>query len=143
MIEVFCDGGARGNPGPAAWGFVIKVDARIIKEDCGYLGIATNNFAEYTALVEALSYLGTDFKGESAKVHLDSNLAVSQLNGEYKIKNLAIAKLVRVVREIEKSLGDIVYNHIPRDQNKEADRLVNIALNKNVYIRSQNTPPKI
>ena len=52
----------------------------------------------------------------------------SQLNGEYKIKNLAIAKLVRVVREIEKSLGDIVYNHIPREENKEADRLVNEAL---------------
>ena len=139
MIEVFCDGGARGNPGPAAWGFVIKKDGQIIKEDCGYIGIATNNIAEYTALVEALSYLGKTFKGESITVYLDSKLAVSQLNGEYKIKNLNIAKLVRVVREIEKSLGDIVYNHIPRVQNKEADRLVNIALNKNVYIRSQNT----
>lgn len=133
MIEVYCDGGARGNPGPAAWGFVIKVDGRIIKEDCGYIGIATNNFAEYTALVEALSHLRKNFKGESAKVYLDSKLAVSQLNGQYKIKNLNIAKLVRQVREIEKGLGDIVYNHIPRDQNKEADRLVNIALNKNIY----------
>ena len=139
MIEVFCDGGARGNPGPAAWGFVIKVEGQIIKEDCGYIGIATNNIAEYTALVEALSYLAKNFKGKSAKVYLDSKLAVSQLNGEYKIKNLAIAKLVRVVRGIEKSLGNIVYNHIPRERNKEADRLVNIALNKNVYIRSQNT----
>ena len=139
MIEVFCDGGARGNPGPAAWGFVIKVDGRTIKEDCGYIGIATNNFAEYTALVEALSYLGKNFKSRPARVYLDSKLAVSQLNGEYKIKNLTIAKLVRVVREIEKSLGNIVYNHIPRDHNKEADRLVNVALNKNIYIRSQNT----
>ena len=139
MIEVYCDGGARGNPGPAAWGFVIKKDGRTIKEDCGYIGIATNNFAEYTALVEALSYLRKNFKGASAKIYLDSKLAVSQLNGEYKIKNLNIAKLVREVREIEKSLSNIVYNHIPRDQNKEADRLVNIALNKNAYIRSQNT----
>ena len=139
MTEVFCDGGARGNPGPAAWGFVIKADGRTIKENCGYIGIATNNFAEYTALIEALSYLGENFKSRPAKVYLDSKLAVSQLNGEYKIKNLNIIKLVRKVREIEKSLGDIVYNHIPRDQNKEADRLVNIALNKNIYIRSQNT----
>ena len=133
MIEVFCDGGARGNPGPAAWGFVIKVDGQIIKEDCGYIGIATNNIAEYTALVEALFYLGKHFKGESAKVYLDSKLVVAQLNGEYKIKNLNIAKLVKQVREIEKGLGDIVYTHIPRRENKEADRLVNIALNKNAY----------
>ena len=133
MIDVFCDGGARGNPGPAAWGFVIKVGGRTTKEDCGYIGIATNNFAEYTALVKALSYLRKNFEGESAKVYLDSKLAVSQLNGEYKIKNLTIAKLVREVREIEKGLGDIVYNHIPRERNKEADRLVNIALNKNIY----------
>lgn len=133
MIDVFCDGGARGNPGPAAWGFVIKVDDKIVKEDCGYIGIATNNIAEYTALVEALSYLGGNFKGQSAKVYLDSKLVVSQLNGQYKIKNLNIAKLVREVREIEKSLGNIVYNHIPRDQNKEADKLVNIALDKNLY----------
>ena len=133
MIDVFCDGGARGNPGPAAWGFVIKKGGQIIKEDYGYIGIATNNFAEYTALVEALAYFGRNFTGQSARVYLDSKLVVSQLNGEYKIKNLAIAKLVRVVRGIEKSLGDIVYNHIPRERNKEADRLVNIALNKNIY----------
>ena len=138
MIEVFCDGGARGNPGPAAWGFVIKKDGRTIKEDCGYIGIATNNFAEYTALVKALSYLRKNFEGESAKVYLDSKLAASQLSGEYKIKNLTIAKLVRQVRELEKGLGSIVYTHIPREQNKEADKLVNIALNKNFYIRSQN-----
>ena len=133
MIEVFCDGGARGNPGPAAWGFVIKKDGRTIKEDCGYIGIATNNFAEYTALVKALSYLRKNFEGESAKVYLDSKLAASQLSGEYKIKNLTIAKLVRQVRELEKGLGSIVYTHIPREQNKEADKLVNIALNKNFY----------
>ena len=133
MIEVYCDGGARGNPGPAAWGFVIRQGGLNIKVDCGYIGIATNNFAEYTALVEALSYLRKNFKGKSAKVYLDSKLAVSQLSGEYKIKNLTIAKLVREVREIEKGLGDIVYNHIPRERNKEADRLVNIALNKNIY----------
>ena len=139
MIEVFCDGGARGNPGPAAWGFVIKKDGRTIKEDCGYIGIATNNFAEYTALVKALSYLRKNFEGESAKVYLDSKLAVSQISGEYKIKNLNIAKLVKQVGEIEKGLGSIVYTHIPREQNKEADKLVNIALNKNFYIRSQNT----
>ena len=133
MIEVYCDGGARGNPGPAAWGFVIKKDGRTIKEDCGYIGIATNNFAEYTALVKALSYLRKNFEGESAKVYLDSKLAASQLSGEYKIKNLTIAKLVRQVRELEKGLGSIVYTHIPREQNKEADKLVNIALNKNFY----------
>ena len=131
MIEAFCDGGARGNPGPAAWGFVVKSDRVIIKSDCGYIGIATNNFAEYTALVEALSYLGKNYKGGSARVYLDSKLVVSQLTGEYKIKNPNIAKLVKKVREIEKGLGDIVYYHIPRERNTEADRLVNIALNKN------------
>ena len=133
MIEVFCDGGARGNPGPAAWGFVIKKSGRTIKEDCGYIGIATNNIAEYTALVKALSWLLENFKGHAVRVYLDSKLAVSQLNGEYKVKNANLKKLVGEVKELEEGLASIIYNHIPRDQNKEADRLVNIALNKNLY----------
>src|SRR3990167_6837107 len=131
MIEAFCDGGARGNPGPAAWGFVVKSDRVIIKNDCGYIGIATNNFAEYTALVKMLAWLAKNFKGAPARIYLDSKLVVSQVIGEYKIKNSDIAKLVKQVREIEKGLGDIVYNHIPRERNTEADRLVNKALNKN------------
>ena len=130
MIEVFCDGGARGNPGPAAWGFVIKAGGKMIKEGRGYIGIATNNVAEYTALVEALLWLGNHYKREPVCVYLDSQLVVSQLTGVYKIKNKNIAILVSRVREIEKGLGRIIYNHIPREENKEADRLVNIALEK-------------
>ena len=142
MIKVFCDGGARGNPGPAAWGFVVKKDGKIIKQNYGYIGIATNNIAEYTALVKALSWLLENFKGQAVRVYLDSKLAVSQLNGEYKVKNANLQKLVGEAKELEKGLASIIYNHIPRDQNKEADRLVNIALNKNLYIRLQNTDGK-
>ena len=142
MIEIYCDGGARGNPGPAAWGFVVYIDNKVIKEQCGYIGIATNNIAEYTALVKALSWLLENFKGQAVRVYLDSKLAVSQLNGEYKVKNANLKKLVGEVKELEEGLASIIYNHIPRDQNKEADRLVNIALNKNLYIRLQNTDGK-
>ena len=133
MIEAFCDGGARGNPGPAAWGFVVRKDSKIIKQNYGYIGIATNNFAEYTALIKMLVWLAKNFRGAPARVYLDSKLVVSQLNGEYKVKNANLKKLVGEVKELEEGLASIIYNHIPRDQNKEADRLVNIALNKNLY----------
>src|SRR3990167_6119799 len=101
MIEAFCDGGARGNPGPAAWGFVVRKDGKIVKQNYGYIGIATNNFAEYTALVKMLAWLAKNFRGVPARVYLDSKLVVSQLNGEYKVKNANLKKLVGEVKELE------------------------------------------
>lgn len=133
MIQAYSDGGSRNNPGHAAWGFVVKVDNKIIYSEGGYMGIATNNIAEYTGLLKALIWLEENKKDESIEFFLDSNLIVSQLNGVFKVKNAAIRELVVKVREIEPSFKKISYTHIPREKNKEADELVNIALDKQMY----------
>lgn len=130
MIEVFCDGGARGNPGPAAFGFVIKKSGKIIKQGKGCIGVATNNFAEYTALIKALMWLEKNLKGAEIQVFLDSLLVVSQLSGIYKVKNATIRELVFKVRELEPSFTRVHYKHIGRHQNQEADALVNKALDQ-------------
>ena len=133
MITAFCDGGSRGNPGHAAYGFVVKKDDKTIKEEGEYIGIATNNFAEYTAIIKALTWLVDNFKGQDINFFLDSQLAASQLSGLYKIKNSQIRELVIQVKGLENELGQVKYTHIPREQNKEADRMVNIALDKKIY----------
>jgi len=132
MIEVFTDGGARGNPGPAAFGFVIKRDSKVIKEGYGYIGIATNNVAEYTAVIEALSWLENRFPKADLVLYLDSKLVVSQLVGVYKVKNSKIRDLIFNIRTLEVNFGQISFRHIPREQNKEADRLVNQALDAQI-----------
>lgn len=127
-MQINCDGGSRGNPGHAAYGFVVKKDGKIVKEGYGYIGIATNNFAEYTALVEALKWLAVSAPEENLEFNLDSQLVVSQLTGQYKVKNAIIKDLVSKVKELEAKFTSISYKHIPREQNKEADALVNMAL---------------
>lgn len=128
MLKVYCDGGARGNPGPAAYGFVVKDEKGIIKEGNGYMGVATNNQAEYTAIIEALRWLSENKQGHELHFFLDSLLAASQLNGIYKVKNAKIRELLVSIRELESKFPKIVYEHVRREQNKEADKQVNIAL---------------
>jgi ribonuclease HI len=130
VIQIFTDGGARGNPGPAAYGFVVKKDNRTIHEQNGYIGIATNNFAEYTALIEALTWLEKHSKDQRLEFFLDSQLVVSQVNGIYKVKNANIRDLIFKVRTLESNFSTIVYQHVPRIKNQEADRQVNIALDR-------------
>lgn len=129
-IEVFCDGGARGNPGPAAYGCVIGN-----VEISGYLGHATNNQAEYQAVIHALEWIKNNFKGPAlwqggqipnVKFYLDSQLIVEQLNGRYRVKNEGLAPLYWQARDLIVELGGrVVFQHIPRLQNKKADALVN------------------
>lgn len=130
MINIFCDGGARGNPGPAAYGFVVKVNETIVHKGQGFIGIATNNFAEYTAIIKALSWAKDYYHGQNLRVYLDSQLATFQLSGLYKVKNAQIRQLVVKVREVETNFGQVSYQHVPREQNKEADKLVNLVLDK-------------
>lgn len=130
MVQIFTDGGSRGNPGPAAYGFVVKKDNRIIHEQNGYIGIATNNFAEYTALIEALTWLEKHSKEQRLEFFLDSQLVVSQVNGIYKVKNANIRDFIFKVRTLESNFSTIVYQHVPRIKNQEADRQVNIALDR-------------
>ncbi len=128
LITISTDGGSRGNPGQAAYGFVVKVDGKTVKEGRGRLGIATNNFAEYTAVIKALEFTKDDFKGQDIHFYMDSNLVVSQLSGLWKIKNPQVRELVFKVRALESDFGQITYTHIPREKNKEADAQVNLAL---------------
>lgn len=131
-MQIFTDGGSRGNPGPAAYGFVIKKDGQIIKKGFGTLGTATNNFAEYSAVIEALKFLKENYDKQDHDFFLDSLLVVSQLNGKYKIKNPDIRSFIVEIRSLESSFKNVTYSHIPREKNKEADALVNLALDSSL-----------
>ncbi|OGE10505.1 hypothetical protein A3A60_03105 [Candidatus Curtissbacteria bacterium RIFCSPLOWO2_01_FULL_42_26] len=130
MLTVFCDGGSRGNPGKSAFGFVVLNNGQIIKEGAGAIGHATNNFAEYTALIKALEWLGKNRNGEELEINMDSKLVVSQVSGLFKVKNATIRGLLFKIRELEGSFVRINYKYIPREQNTDADKLVNKVLDE-------------
>lgn len=134
-IIIHTDGGARGNPGPAAIGVVIKGPVEI-KKYSEYIGQATNNDAEYQAVVFALKKLKQLIGKEKAKteadveVHLDSELLERQLNGEYKIKGKNLQQLFLEVWNLKQDFKNISFKHIPREDNRGADKLVNQALDR-------------
>ena len=136
-IHINTDGGSRGNPGPAACAFVAADEnGRIIHQQGHYLGVATNNQAEYQAVIESLKWLSTvDNKSTTVNYYLDSQLVVSQLNGNYKIKNDILKKLnyqiKKLVIENKIKIEKIIY--ISREKNFSADSLVNQTLNKNSF----------
>ena len=135
-LNVFTDGGARGNPGPSAIGvYVSDENNRKIAGFGKTIGIATNNVAEYKALISALDWIIENKKDfpKTAKVYffLDSKLVCSQIIGIFKIKNADLRSLLFEVRDREAQISlPIYYKHIPRDQNAKADLLVNEALDK-------------
>ena len=122
------DGGARGNPGPAAYGVVIRnPKGEVAAELSQYLGHQTNNFAEYSGLLAALDYAIRE-RIASLKVRSDSELLVRQMKGVYKVKNPALQELFRQAQSLVRKLEHFSIEHIFREQNKEADRLVNEVL---------------
>ena len=129
---IYCDGGARGNPGPAAYGFVIYDEhGSKIYEEGRVIGNATNNVAEYTGVVAALKWFATKNQEPRSKIQifLDSKLVAEQLSGRWKIKNENLRNLFFTIKELEQKIGAIFsYSNLPREQNQEADRLVNLAL---------------
>ena len=128
-FKIFTDGGSRGNPGPAAIGiYILSDDNKCLLKFGKQIGVATNNIAEYSAVLFAFDWLKERFDNESInyEFYSDSTLVVNQLNGVYKIKNLEIKKLIMKIKELEKNfLGKINYNYIPREKNTIADSLVN------------------
>jgi len=129
MIKVFTDGGSRGNPGPAACGYVVYDEAGNIRQKCGkYLGVATNNEAEYQGVIEALCHPEL-VSGSQVDFFLDSLLVVNQLNGLWKVKEARLRELLYRVRELENGRR-ITYSYVPREKNAEADLLVNETLDK-------------
>jgi len=123
-----CDGGSRGNPGPSAAGaVVVNEGGEVLGEVSEYLGTMTNNQAEYTAVILGLRMcLALDL--DELEVRLDSELAVKQINGEYRVKNPDLAKLYLQVFEEKNKFKSIKFLHVRRERNKEADALVNRAL---------------
>lgn len=138
-INVYTDGGSRGNPGQSSLGVYIESeDGKEIKSIGKRLGITTNNIAEYSAIKEALSWILDNLKEfenlKKINFYMDSNLAVSQLNGIYKIKNANLREIFFEIKTLESEIGKpIMYTHIPREKNKKADRLVNLALDDMFY----------
>src|SRR3989304_4407591 len=135
-LNVFTDGGARGNPGPSAIGVYIADENN--KKIAGFgktIGVATNNVAEYQAVIEALSWIIENKKdfSKDAKIYfsLDSKLVCSQIIGLFKVKNVDLRGLLFEVRDREAQISlPIYYKHIPREQNSKADVLVNEVLDR-------------
>lgn len=131
-LITYSDGGSRGNPGPAAGGAVVKNDdGETLETVSKFLGKATNNVAEYTGIIIAL---------EAAKRHgatevdmrMDSELAVKQLKGEYKVKNPDLAKLFMQVHNLSLGFKKVTFKHVRRELNTDADAAVNDCLDKHM-----------
>ncbi|MBI3736820.1 ribonuclease HI family protein [Candidatus Sumerlaeota bacterium] len=124
-IKVFTDGCAKGNPGPAGIGYVFEdIEGNVLDEGCGYLGEATNNEAEYNALIAAMERCAE--KGiKAAFFFTDSQLMAHQINGIYKIKNARIAQLAKKVQTVRKKFDKFQLTYVPREQNRRADKLAN------------------
>jgi ribonuclease HI len=126
--RLFTDGGARGNPGPAAAAYVLEADDGTVLAAHGEaIGIATNNVAEYRALVLGLAK-ARDIGVEELEVVSDSELLVKQMRGEYKVKNAALLELSQEAARLAGELGGVRYTAVRREHNDLADRLVNEAL---------------
>jgi len=134
LIIINTDGGSRGNPGPAAIGAVFSDEkGMIIKEYGECIGQATNNEAEYQAVIFAIKKMNQLFGKKDAKnfeveFRSDSELLVKQLNGQYKIEEPGLQPLFLKIWNLKIELGDVKFKHIPREENKRADRMVNEAL---------------
>ena len=132
-LKIFTDGGSRGNPGEAAYGFVIFSNDSLIIEVGKYIGIATNNEAEYKGILNAILWIKENIKEkiDLLDFNMDSLLVCQQLKGVWKIKNANLKLLNEQIRLELKKLGiNATFTHIPREQNKNADRMVNVALDE-------------
>lgn len=134
IISINTDGGARGNPGPAACAVVIKENNKIIFEKGYYLGETTNNVAEYSAVYFAYKWLKENLyfqKKCTINFYMDSQLVVNQLTGKYKIKNIKLKNISLKIKEIESHFFPRPnYNFVYRERNKDADRILNKVLDE-------------
>jgi ribonuclease HI len=133
-FTAYIDGGARGNPGPAGWGLVIR-DAgdEPVAELYGAIGVATNNVAEYNGLLSALGWC-VEHGATQLHVRSDSLLLVQQMLGNYKVKNAGLKPLHGQARLLASRIGRVTYEHVPRELNKDADRLANLAMDEAEHI---------
>jgi len=126
--RLFTDGGARGNPGPAAYGFVLEADdGTVLAAEGAPIGVATNNVAEYRALLAGLEK-ALELHVPEVEVVSDSELLVKQMTGEYRVKNEALRTLSLEATRLARRIGKVSYTAVRREHNELADRLVNEAL---------------
>jgi ribonuclease HI len=135
VYTIYTDGGSRKNPGPAAIGYVIEGEGIRRVEHGEYIGIATNNVAEYTAAIFSLTKLKTLIGAERAsaahvRIMADSELLVRQVNGEYKVKDAELKKLFVDLYNARQDFAKVTFTHVRREHNKDADRMVNEALDR-------------
>lgn len=127
-VRLFADGGSRGNPGPSALGFVVlDEENQLLHQDNKYLGLTTNNQAEYHAVIAGMEWCLSKNVRE-IKIHLDSMLVVNQMNGQFKVKNRDLWTLYESAKELSKKFRKATFTHVPREMNKLADTEVNKAL---------------
>ncbi len=134
-LVAYIDGGARGNPGPAGYGVVVEDEVgRPVAQLSEYLGRQTNNFAEYSGLLAALSYaIKHGFK--ALKVVSDSELMVKQINGDYKVNSPTLKELHTQAMKLIDQLDCFNISHVLREKNKEADRLANNAMDRGTFLK--------
>jgi ribonuclease HI len=126
--RLYTDGGARGNPGPAAFAYVLEgLDGSVLEARSETIGVATNNVAEYRALVEGLARAVATGVTE-LEVVSDSELLVKQMRGEYRVKNAGLIPLSIEAKQLAREIGRVTYSAVRREENEVADRLVNEAL---------------
>ena len=127
-LIIYCDGGSRGNPGPAGLGVVIY-DGKKNKlfEISEFLGVATNNQAEYKGVLQAIKK-AKELKAKELTFYLDSELIVKQMNGQYRVKNKDLLPIYMEIKKHILEFQKVEFNHVRREYNKEADALANIAM---------------
>ena len=136
MVVAYIDGGARGNPGPAGYGVRLEApDGTLIEELHGAIGIATNNVAEYNGLLAALRW-AIDHDQRAIAIRSDSELLVKQMRGEYKVKHPGLQPLAARARLLMMELDRVTFEHVRREQNVEADRLSNVAMDESEKLPS-------
>jgi len=130
-LTIYTDGASRNNPGEAGAGVLITMDGMPIEKIARYLGITTNNVAEYTAAIIGLEH-AVKLRASRVMLCADSELLVKQLNGQYKVKNEGLKPLYAKVKELIAKMGSVEVQYIPRAMNKEADALANKAIDEKI-----------
>jgi ribonuclease HI len=131
MITAYFDGGARQNPGPAGYGvYIVDDQGAVLAELHGSLGIATNNIAEYRGLIAALQW-AVDNDVKEITIKGDSLLIVQQMRGNYKVKHEGLKPLYLQAKMLVMQIGNVKFEHVRRELNKEADRLSNVGMDAN------------